>query len=133
MRQSELKRKTPLKRTALKPSRKPTRRSGFTPASPAQREKARIEPCVVSGDEVVYGAIIDPAHLCARAHGGCDSELCVVPLRRDLHRRFDDGDLDLLPHLIGRRVPELCHALEHYDGSLILLARRLSKNDGGAV
>lgn len=106
--------------------RTPMRRGRGFSASPAQRKKAREEPCVVTGQEALYGAVIDPAHLCARARGGCDNELCVVPLVRHIHRAFDEGEFDLLPYLVKRRVPELCHALEHYDGALLALTHRLT-------
>lgn len=106
--------------------RSPIKRGTGFAASRAQREKARREPCIVTGSEALEGAVIDPAHLCARARGGCNDALCVVPLRRDLHREFDLGDVDLLPYLVKRRVPELAHALEHYDGDLIGLLQRLT-------
>lgn len=108
-----------MKRTALKPGR------GFA-ASPAQREKVRSEPCIVTGFTVEDGAIIDPAHLCARAQGGCDDPLCIVPLVRHIHRPFDDGEFDLLPYLVKHRVPELQHALGHYEGNILGLLQRLT-------
>lgn len=97
---------------------------GFA-ASFAQRQKARTEPCVVTG-RFHNETWVDPAHLVSRAQGGCDDPLCVVSLRRGLHRAFDEGNLDLLPALIGRRVPELQHALGHYDGDLLGLLHRLT-------
>lgn len=78
---------------SLKASAK--RRGGVSPASPAQRTAVDGQPCIVCGDSPV-----DPAHLVARAHGGCDSPLCVVPLCRSCHRAFDDGELDLLAVLV---------------------------------
>lgn len=129
---SELRRTSELERVSTRSGgnrRRSTlsRGRGFS-ASKAQQEKARNEPCVVTQQEALYGAVIDPAHLCARAQGGCNSALCVVPLRRDLHERLDDpGDpFDLLPYLAERRVPELQHALGHYKGDLIALLQRLT-------
>lgn len=119
-RHSELPRSSSLKRGKPK-------RSGFTPTSKEQREKVKGAQCLGCGDcDVFGGARIDPAHLCARAHGGCDDPLCVVPLCRRCHREFDDGDLDLLPDLVQVYVPELAHALEHYNGDLIALLQRLT-------
>jgi hypothetical protein len=34
-----------------------------------------------------------------RSLGGCDEPDCVVPLCRVHHRRYDRGQLDLLPYL----------------------------------
>lgn len=107
-----------VKRSTLKNGR------GFA-ASPAQREKARTQPCIVTGARSDEGALIDPAHLCARAQGGCDAPECVLPLRRDVHNAFDQGRFDLLPYLIAQgRVTELQHALGHYRGDLISLLQR---------
>lgn len=98
---------------------------GFA-ASPAQREKAREEPCVVTGEETLYGATIDPMHLWPRSRGGCDDPLCTVPGRRDIHDLFDEGKFDLLPYLVKRRLPELHHALDHANGDLCALLHRLT-------
>jgi hypothetical protein len=132
VRRTELQRKTPLKsnstlsRTGSSKSRRSTlgRGGGFA-ASKAQQEKARSEPCVVTGQETLYGATVDPAHLWPRSKGGCDSDLCTVPLVRHLHRLFDEGEFDLLPYLKGR-LPELHHALDHADGDLCGLLHRLT-------
>lgn len=115
----------PLKRTAT------TKRRPISPASPAQRRKARGSACIVTGALAIEGATVDPAHLCSRAHGGCDNPLCVVPLRRDVHESFDRGELDLLPYLRPHHsptlyLPEIQHALGHYDGNLLGLLRRLT-------
>jgi hypothetical protein len=106
------------------------KKSGFTPASPAQRARIAGESCLVCGLEPDQ-ATIDPAHLCARAHGGCDEPDCVVPLCRVCHRGFDDGRLDLLPylrpyHAEERWLREIVHALVHYGGDLLGLLRRLT-------
>lgn len=132
LKRTELQRKTPLRsRAGLSGARVPAkarpslkRGRGFA-ASPAQQEKARSEPCVVTGQETLYGATIDPAHLWPRSQGGCSHELCTVPLERGLHRLFDEGEFDLLPYLKGR-LPELHHALDHADGDLCGLLHRLT-------
>ena len=127
MRKAELKRSSPL-RSGSGLNRKPMKRSGFTPASKEQREKVKGLPCMRCGADgagMVTGPI-DPAHVCARAHGGCDDALCVVPLCRRCHREFDQGQLDLLPHLVFWCVPEIQHALGHYNGDLIALLQRLT-------
>ena len=67
---------------------------------------------------------IDPAHLASRSRGRCDHPDCVVPLCRRCHRAFDDGRLDLLPHLDPRHRSELAHALSHL--GLIALLERLT-------
>jgi hypothetical protein len=48
-----------------------------------------------------------------------------VPLRRDVHRAFDDGELDLLPYLIAHGCfAELAHAVaEHQVDPIALLQR----------
>lgn len=108
-----------------------SRKLSFTPASAAQRAKVKDAACAVCGREASAWLAIDAAHLCARARGGCDSELCVIPLCRagdgsGCHRSLDDGELDALPHLVGRYGRELAHALEHYDGDLLGLLQRLT-------
>jgi hypothetical protein len=105
----------PLKRTPMKRSTKPRKRTAVSPASPAQRAKVKDAVSIVSGQ-----GPCDPAHLVSRALGGCDDERCVVPLTRHEHRLFDAGQLDLAPFLT-HHLPELKHALEHTDGSLLRL------------
>jgi hypothetical protein len=142
-RRSELKRKTELRRyTGLRPTegspstQQPAKgaakgrgiRRPISPASSAQRAKVRDACCIVTGRDRHDGATIDPMHLCPRSHGGCDDPLCVVPGEREwVHRRFDDGKFDLLPHLRPsgaerQWLPEIQHALDHYDGDLISLS-----------
>jgi cytochrome c553 len=54
---------------------------------------------------------VDPGIRCrARAEGAGDPD-CVVALCRLCHRAFEDGRLDLLPHLEPRHRPELAHGL----------------------
>lgn len=128
-----MERRVPLKRgdglerrTPLKPKtegmvnrRKPLRQGRGFAASRAQREKVKDCVCLVCGrDEVWDGVKIDPAHLTPRSKGGCDDRLCVAPLCRTCHRAYDDGELDLLPHLTYEPtgllyLPELQHMLVH--------------------
>lgn len=89
-------------------------------ASPAQRLKVRDKPCVVCGCMPC-----DPAHICARAQGGCDDPLCCIPLDRICHNALDTRRLDLLPHH-KEIVPELQHALGHYQGNLLGLLSRVT-------
>jgi hypothetical protein len=56
---------------------------------------------------------IDPAHLIPRSLGGCGEALCVVPLCRTCHRAYDQGRLDLLPHLEPAWRAQLAHAVGH--------------------
>lgn len=96
--------------------------SGFS-ASPAQRAKVKGQRCVVCGVDSAIVAI-DPMHVCSRAQGGCDDPMCVVPGCRVCHRRYDGGELDLLPYLEPRHRAELGHALQHL--GLIGLYRRVT-------
>jgi hypothetical protein len=57
-----------------------------------------------------------------RALGGCDHPDCVVPLCREHHRRYDLGQLALLPYLEPRFRAELQHGVGHL-GLLGLLRR----------
>lgn len=124
MKRTPLERKTPLRRTdGLKARSAPKPRKGISPASPAQRSKAAF--CIVRNLDR-FEATIDPAHLWPRGSGGCDDPLCVVGLERSIHRAFDDGEFELLPYLVERHVPELCHALEHADGNVVALLQRLT-------
>jgi len=83
------------------------RKSGFTPASPDQRAKVQTQGCRVTAE---HGGHVHPAHVTDRALGGCDDPLCVVGLRADLHRLYDMGEFDLLPHLT---LEEQAHAASH--------------------
>lgn len=116
-----MKRSAPLRRTTPLARATSPRRRAISPASPAQRDKADAAS-IISGE---YGC--DPAHIWPRGLGGCDSPLCVVPLTRAEHRAYDDGRLDLLPHLIAHGlVAELAHALEHARGDLIGLLNQIT-------
>lgn len=62
----------------------------------AFHEKITEEGCRVCGQRPV-----DPAHVVPRSrvkHGGEHADNCV-PLCRAHHRAYDDGTLELLPHL----------------------------------
>lgn len=98
------------------------RRRAISPASPRQRQVVAGRGCLVCASTPV-----DPAHVWPRGRGGCDHPECVVPLCRLCHREYDEGRLDLLPHLIGGGfAPQLCHALEHARGDLIGLAHQVT-------
>jgi hypothetical protein len=109
----------PLKRTPMKRSTKPRKRTAVSPASPDQRAKVKDAPSIVSGQ-----GPCDPAHLVPRSLGGCDDPLCVIPLTRTEHRLYDRGELDLSPFLIREGcIREVQHGLVHTDGSLLRLIR----------
>jgi hypothetical protein len=114
-----LERRTELRRTGPPRRRTPLRRSALSPASPAQRAEVAGRECLVCGRRPV-----DPAHLVPRSLGGCDDADCVVPLCRTHHRRYDRGQLDLLPHLEPRYRAELSHGLLHL--GLFRLLRRVT-------
>ena len=88
--------------------RTPLRRRPVSPASEVQRAKVAGLACLVCGRRPV-----DPAHLVPRSLGGCEQADGCVPLYRLHHRRYDRGELDLLPHLEPRFRAELAHALTH--------------------
>lgn len=111
-----------MKRSPIKRSTKPRKRSRVSPASPAQREKCRDAVSIVSGQ-----GPCDPAHLWDRSVGGCDHADCVIPLTREEHRAYDEGNLDLSPYLISSGcLAEVQHALIHTKGSLLRLMVRVS-------
>lgn len=82
-------------------------RSGFTPASPAQKAKVKEEGCRLTGE---FGEHVHPAHVIDRALGGCDDALCVIGLRADHHRLYDENKLDILGLL---NPEEEAHAVMH--------------------
>lgn len=102
-RSQPLRRKTPLKAVPSKP--KPRT---ISPASPAQRSKVRLAPCL----RCESLGPCDPAHLIDRSEGGGDDPRAVVPLCRMCHRLYDDGKADLLPHLEPYYREELAYAVE---------------------
>ena len=116
-----LERHAPLKR-----GRKGLRRTPLGHASPAQKSKVEREGCRMSylinshgRFQGVEPVVVDPAHITPRAIGGCDDELCVVPLTRFNHLCYDRGELDILPHLT---LEEQAHAVSHM-GILAALKR----------
>jgi hypothetical protein len=83
------------------------KRSTVGHASPAQREKVREERfCRTCG-----GMYTDPAHVIARAQGGCDDPDCVIPLCRQCHQLYDESlGLEVLGVL---SLQEQAHAVSH--------------------
>ena len=75
---------------------------------PRAAQRVRDETCIVCARKPV-----DPAHIVPRGLGGCDDELCVVPLCRSHHRLYDDGTFDLLPYLEPHFREEQMHAVGH--------------------
>lgn len=115
-----MKRSRPLRRTALRRTRPPRRKTPLRPtsdlgrrrslaASTAQRAKVAGRCCLVCGSPTR----IDPAHLIPRSLSGCDEPDCVVALCRSHHRAYDSGRLDLLPALEPGARRELAHAVGH--------------------
>jgi hypothetical protein len=83
--------------------------TGFA-ASKAQRAKVRHETCAMCG----IGTNCDPAHLTARAQGGCDDPDCVIALCRPCHRAFDERGLSLESLLaMPRYAAERAHMASH--------------------
>jgi hypothetical protein len=83
--------------------------TGFQ-ASNKQRKKVRHSVCSVCFN----GPGCDPAHLTARAQGGCEHEDCVIPLCRACHTMFDRGDLNLEPLIALRQFAlERAHMAFH--------------------
>lgn len=104
------------------------RGKGFE-ASPAQRAKVKLLPCLGCGKEG-EGVRIDPAHLWARGRGGCDHPDCVIPLCRACHDKLDDPsvEFDLLSRMVGSEAwqVELAHPILCHGVGLLELARRLT-------
>jgi len=111
---TRLQRKTPLRRKTE------MQRTSSLAASDQQRAAVAGRPCVACGTT----RRIDPAHLIPRSLGGCDDPLCVVPACRVCHRAYDQGRLDLLPHLEPAWRAQLAHAVGHV--GLIGALRRIS-------
>jgi hypothetical protein len=113
-RRAALRAKTQLRRS------KPLQRTASMAASERQRAAVAGRRCIVCGS----GERIDPAHLIARAAGGCGDPACVVPVCRRHHRAYDRGELDLLPCLEPAWRAQLAHAVGHV--GLIGALRRIS-------
>jgi hypothetical protein len=128
----QLKRSGPMRRVSEKRAPQ-VRKQGSTlkrgrgfAVAPAQREKVRDLPCIVTGQDR-NEAVIHPMHLWDRGRGGCDDPLCVVPGRADIHRLYDEYKIDLLPALInGGYFPEMAHVIEAHDVSPTQLLERLT-------
>jgi hypothetical protein len=88
----------------------PLTRGAFTPASEEQKAKVRRDGSRVLVDPEFHDEPIDAAHIVSRALGGCDNEDCICPLPRHIHRLYDRGEFDLLPHL---SLAEQAHAAGH--------------------
>jgi hypothetical protein len=75
---------------------------------------------------ICRGAPVDPAHIIARSRvrPEDDSEHNIVPLCRDHHRAYDEGDLDLLPHLSA--VEQSCAVL--LAGGMMTALRRTTNS-----
>ncbi len=85
-----------------------SRKSGISPASPAQRRKVAGQRCLVCG-----ASPCDPAHVIPRSAGGCNEPDCVVPICRDCHDAQHNGKLDLLSYLEPDHRAEQAHAVLH--------------------
>ena len=121
-------RRTPLRPGLAPPGRRaPLARTPFAPASAAQREAVRGQPCLICGSP----RAIDPAHLVPRSLGGCEHPLCVVALCRAHHRAYDRGELDLVPYLEPRHRAQAAHAVAHL--GLIGALRRLGGDRGARM
>jgi hypothetical protein len=122
--------RTPLRRRAKLRARKPLRRTAPLQRTPAlaatesQRAAVAGRPCIVCGAT----HRIDPAHVIPRSLGGCGDPLCVVPACRSCHRAYDEGRLDLLPHLEPAWRAQLAHAVGHV--GLIGALRRIAGAPG---
>jgi hypothetical protein len=141
--ENELRRSTPLKsvsdhnrETVLRRGSTFKRSKGFE-ASPAQRKKVKLMPCLVCGREATEDGrvVIDPAHVWPQGKGGCTNPDCVFPLCRaadySCHTLFDEGKLDLLPKLAEQSeawATELAHPILCHGVTLIELVRRLAGN-----
>jgi hypothetical protein len=112
-----------LTRSAMKRNPSKLKRGPLGHASEEQKAKVQLQGCRVSAWTHESGAI-HPAHVVDRGVGGCDSELCVVGLRADLHREYDREELDLLPYLT---LEEQAHAVSHL-GILGALKRTTGDN-----
>jgi hypothetical protein len=86
----------------------------------AQRAAVAGRRCIVCGTD----KRVDAAHLTPRSLGGCGDARCCVPLCRADRRRYDAGELDLLPYLEPAWRAQLAHAVGHV--GLIAALRRIS-------
>lgn len=105
------------------------RRRAVSPATPAQRARAKAMGCVVSGAQEG----VDPAHVISRSMTteGQDEPLAIVGLRRDFHRAYDEDSFDLLPYLTGRHDDAVAFAVERV--GLITALERITNTKWGPL
>lgn len=107
------------------------RGKGFS-TSPEQQAKVKGLVCVGCGREASECLAIDPAHLWPRSRGGCELAICVIPLCREAngegcHRKFDNGELDILPALVDRGYQdEMAHPIAAHGISYTPLLERVT-------
>ena len=123
-RREPLKRGEGLKRSGTSPLRGTSvRKRAISRASRPQKLKVRSEGkcrvCQLPADV----AELHPAHVADRSLGGCDEPLCVCALCPVCHRRYDEGELDLLPFLTRE---EQAHAVAHL--GLVGALRRITND-----
>lgn len=102
----------------------PRKARPVSPASPAQRRKVAGKACVHCGQSPC-----DPAHVIPRGMltAGQDDPRAVVALcRQSCHRRYDSGDLDLLPALEAHARDELAFAVLRF--GLVGTLRRVTND-----
>ena len=108
-------------------SRNTPERRSFA-ASAQQREKVADQPCIVC-----WQSPCDPAHLIPRSlapdHGG--DPIRVVPLCRRHHTDYDEGALDLLPHLTWAWRHEVSHAVQICPGGILGALERITNTGWG--
>ncbi len=109
MKRTPLRRRAPLRAKSKLRRSTPFERTAAMAASERQRAVVAGRRCIVCGTD----RRIDPAHLIARAAGGCGDLACVVPVCRRHHRAYDRGELDLLAYLEPAWRAQLAHAVGH--------------------
>jgi hypothetical protein len=98
-----------LKRSEMERKPSKLKKTPLGHASPEQKRKVQLQGCRLSAWTFETGTV-HPAHIVDRGVGGCDSELCIIGLRGDLHREYDRGELSILEHLT---LEEQSHAALH--------------------
>jgi len=94
--------------------------------SSAQREKVSDQACIVC-----WKGPCDPAHVIPRslAPDPSGDPIRVVPLCRRCHRDYDEGSLDLLPHLnVLAWRHELAHAVLDHPGGMLGALERITNH-----
>lgn len=125
-REAQRQAKVPPKRAAPSPAAK---RRPISEASPEQRAAIKARPCLVDAS---HRGKSHPAHLIPRGllTEGQEDARAVVPLCPACHRLYDEGGLDLLPHLEPLARVELAFAVERF--GLVLTLRRVTNERGAA-